>query len=70
MAVAVADSSSSDWTPSLGTSMCLGCGPKRKKKKLIESRFNLKDSWVDQALELIFAVIKWLTFKEKQIKYP
>ena len=24
---------SSDWTPSLGTSICLGCGPKKTKKK-------------------------------------
>ena len=22
-----------DWTPSLGTSMCCGCGPKKTKKK-------------------------------------
>ena len=23
---------SSDWTPSLGTSICCGCGPKKQKK--------------------------------------
>ena len=33
VAVAVAGSCSSDWTPSLGTSICYGCGPKKKKKK-------------------------------------
>ena len=36
MAVAVAEagSCSSDWTPSLGTSICRGCGPENKIKKL------------------------------------
>ena len=33
VAVAVAGSCSSNWTPSLGTSICHGCGPKKKKKK-------------------------------------
>ena len=33
VAVAQASSCSSDWTPSLGTSICLGHGPKRQKKK-------------------------------------
>ena len=33
IAVAVAGSSSSNWTPSLGTSICFGQAPKKKKKK-------------------------------------
>ena len=33
MAVAVAGSCRSSWTPSLGTSICHGCGPKKKTKK-------------------------------------
>ena len=35
VAVVVAETSgySSDLTPSLGTSICHGCGPKKKKKK-------------------------------------
>ena len=33
VAVVVAGSCSSDSTPSLGTSVCRGCGPKKKKKK-------------------------------------
>ena len=37
MAVAVASSSSSDSTPSLGTSICYIFGPKKKKKKKKEN---------------------------------
>ena len=33
VAVAVASSCSSHWTPSLETSICRGCGPKRMKDK-------------------------------------
>ena len=33
VAVAVAGSCSSDWIPSLGTSMCLKCGPKKQITK-------------------------------------
>ena len=33
VAMTVASSCSSDWTPSLGISMCLECGPKKKKKQ-------------------------------------
>ena len=33
LAMALASSCSSDLTPSLGTSICLGCGPKKEKKK-------------------------------------
>ena len=33
VAVDVAGSCSSDWTPSLGTSICQGCGPKKTRKK-------------------------------------
>ena len=34
VAVAQASSCSSDLTPSLGTYICCGCGPKKKKKKI------------------------------------
>ena len=33
VAVAVASGYRSDWTPSLGTSICQECGPEKKKKK-------------------------------------
>ena len=33
VAVAMASSYSSDWTPSLGIAICRGCGPKEEKKK-------------------------------------
>ena len=33
VAVAEASSSSSDLTPSLGTSICSGCSPKKQKEK-------------------------------------
>jgi len=33
VAVAQAGSCSSDWTPSLGPSICRRCGPKKKQKK-------------------------------------
>ena len=36
--VAVAGSCSSSSTPSLGTSICPGCGPEKKKKKCLFSR--------------------------------
>ena len=35
VAVAQAGSYSSDSTPSLGTSICCGCGPKEKKKNAV-----------------------------------
>ena len=38
VAVAQVSSCSSDSTPSLGTSICRRCGPKKKKKILIEHR--------------------------------
>ena len=33
VAVAVASGYKSDWTPSLGTSICFGCGPKKQRNK-------------------------------------
>ena len=36
MAVAVAGSYSSNWTSSLGDSICRECGPKKKKEKKIK----------------------------------
>ena len=45
VAVDVASSGSSDLTPSLGTSMCHGCGPKKtKKKKKKKKKERKKDS--------------------------
>ena len=38
VAVAVADSCSSDLIPSLGTSICHECGPKKRKKKRKEKK--------------------------------
>ena len=38
MAVVEAGGSSSDSTPSLGTSTCLGCGPKEGQKKTREKK--------------------------------
>ena len=35
VAVAEAGSYSSDWPPSLGTSICRGCGPKKTKDQII-----------------------------------
>ena len=35
VAVVLAGSCSSNLTPSLGTSMCHGCGPKKEKKKKV-----------------------------------
>ena len=46
VAVVWAGSYSSDWTPSLGTSICLGCGPKKTKKKK-------KKRWVKKCIVCI-----------------
>ena len=48
VAVAAAQASSSNLTPSLGTSMCCRCGPKKKKKKKLldsyqESKYMQED---------------------------
>ena len=40
VAVAVASNYSSDWTPSLGTSIRLGCGPKKTKQKTKNKKQN------------------------------
>ena len=37
VAVVEAGSCSSDWTPSLGTSMCRRCGPKNKKGHILNT---------------------------------
>ena len=72
MAVVQASSYSSDWTPSLGTSICCRCGPKKKKKKnfflerilLNETVIQLPhryskswDSWHDRSV--LHAVFHW-----------
>ena len=53
VAVAVVQASrcSSNWTPSLGTSICYGCSPKKQKKKnmkldlILFSRMHRKKDW-------------------------
>ena len=50
VAVAVAGSCSSDSTCSLGTSICHGCGPKKKKKNL-KFRVKMKK---EQAMEILY----------------
>ena len=42
VAVAVAGSCNSDLTPSLGTSICYGCGPKKQKKTKKQKTKNKK----------------------------
>ena len=43
VAVAWAGGYSSDWTSTLGTSICLGCGPKKTKKKKNKKTKNKKN---------------------------
>ena len=43
--VAVAGSYSSDSTPSLGTSICLGCSPLKKRKKIKLREWNCQSNW-------------------------
>ena len=46
VAVAVACSCSSNWTPSLGTSMCHGCSLKKKKgKKALRNQHGCPQRW-------------------------
>ena len=40
VAVTVAGSCSSDWTPGLGTSICCRCGPKNKTKTKTQKHYN------------------------------
>ena len=42
--VVLAGSCSSNLTPSLGTSMCHGCGPKKEKKKVYKQQM-LERGW-------------------------
>ena len=44
MAVAVAGGYSSDWMPSLGTSICRGRGPKKTKKKKKKEKERKKEN--------------------------
>jgi len=43
VAVAVASSYRSDWTPSLGTSICQECGPEKTKKKKEKRKHKKQD---------------------------
>ena len=47
VAVVQADSYISDWTPSLRTSICCGCGPKKTKKK--KKKVDIQAKLVPQA---------------------
>ena len=55
VAVAVAGSCSSDLAPSLGTSICCGCGPKKKKKKKEKSRKLLLSSGEEESSFMLWA---------------
>ena len=48
-----AGSYSSNWTPSLGTSICRGCGPKKTKRKSIREK-NRKQRIIRHLMELCF----------------
>ena len=62
VAVAKASSYSSDWTLSLGTSICRGCGPKKQKKqKKKKRRTNLRFPCMSRA-----HVNGWLFYSWRQ----
>ena len=42
---------SSDWTPSLETSICCGCGPKKKNKQTKRSEISFSLGWTSQDAE-------------------
>ena len=56
-AVAKSGSYSSDWTPSLGTSIRRGCGPKKTKKKKKKRKFQMLFS--SSSLESHFIPIRF-----------
>ena len=64
MAVAQASGYSSDLTPSLGTSICQGCGPKKKEKKIyiyyliVSVGQNFGRAWWDSLLRSLKAAVK------------
>ena len=57
VAVVEAGSYSSDWIPSLGTSICRECGPKRDKKTKKKKELSLEDglSWVNLKIPQMMA---------------
>ena len=56
VAVAVAGSYSSDWIPSLRTSICHGCGPKRQQQQ--KTKHNLV-SWGSERVALGQSIQAW-----------
>ena len=46
VAVAEAGSCSSDWTSSLGTSICRGCGPEKQKNKKENAGVSVVAQWL------------------------
>ena len=59
VAVAVAGNYSSDLTPSLGTSICCWCGPKKEKKERERER-ELVDKNINRIVITIFLMIREL----------
>ena len=62
VAVAVACSYSSDWTPILGTSICCTCGPKKtkKKKKKKKKKLQFSGGLVVKDLALTVTSMAWV----------
>ena len=54
VAVVLASGYSSDWTPSLGTSMCRGYGLRKDKEKNKKERKNEKDKY--HMISLIYEI--------------
>ena len=59
MAVGYACSCSADWTPSLGTSICHGCGPKKQKKK--KPKQTNVQSWIRDYVDTLGVCVVFVT---------
>ena len=55
MAVAQAGSYSSNWTPSLGVSICCSCGPKKQRKKKYIYIYTL--AWRGVGMSIVFCFL-------------
>ena len=69
VAVAVADSRSSDSTPSLGTSICRGCGQKRKKKNTPKKYDMYRDESEEYMRRNDYVMLQWQTSPKSQFVY-
>jgi len=66
MAMALAGSCSSKLTPSLGTSICCRCGPKKKKKKKREREREIEMNRIDKKRIIqLYALYKRRDFRSK-----